>query len=108
MANAVGAALGQVSSTVDHIVTLDANDGGASRDKARTKAEELATKGVIEAGGDADTVNIVEVTEIPVPYVGATGIASRLKVKAVGDLKSTVTPKKTPSVTEPMPTEKVH
>jgi DUF917 family protein/N-methylhydantoinase A/oxoprolinase/acetone carboxylase beta subunit len=87
VANAVGAALGQVSGTVDHIVTIDREHPEESRAEKLKESKQLAIEAAVTAGADRSTVTIVEVTEVPVPYVGSTGVASRMKVKAVGDLR---------------------
>ena len=83
----MGAALGQVSGTVDHIVTIDREHPEESRAEKLKESKQLAIEAAVTAGADRSTVTIVEVTEVPVPYVGSTGVASRMKVKAVGDLR---------------------
>ena len=80
VANAVGVAIAQVSGQIDRIYSLDEVD----RDVAMDDAKEQATSDAIEAGADGDTVDIVEVEEVPLSYLP--GNATRIKVKAAGDL----------------------
>lgn len=86
VANAVGAALSQVSGSVDYVVSLEKTP----RDVAITEAKQRATDIAIEAGAVAKSVEIVEVVDIPLTYLP--GNAIRLKVKAVGDLAHTAPP----------------
>ncbi len=80
VANAVGVAIAQVSGQVDRIYSLDE----VERDVAMADAKEQATNDAIEAGADGDTVDIVEIEEVPLSYLP--GNATRIKVKAAGDL----------------------
>lgn len=80
VANAVGVAIAQVSGAVDRIYSLD----DQSRDEALADARQEATANAVEAGADGDTVEIVEIDEVPLSYLP--GNAVRIKVKAAGDL----------------------
>jgi N-methylhydantoinase A/oxoprolinase/acetone carboxylase beta subunit len=79
-ANAVGAAIAQISGEVDRVYSLD----GLTRDQALDDAKSEATSKAIEAGADPRTVAIVDVEDVPLAYLP--GNATRIRVKAVGDL----------------------
>jgi N-methylhydantoinase A/oxoprolinase/acetone carboxylase beta subunit len=81
VANAVGAAIAQISGEVDYTVTL----GTRSRDEVLTQARALAVERAIMAGAYPDTVQVVDLEEIPLTYLPS--YALRLRVKAVGDLR---------------------
>jgi N-methylhydantoinase A/oxoprolinase/acetone carboxylase beta subunit len=83
-ANAVGAAIGQISGEVDRVYALE----GRSRTEALDEAKAEATSKAIAAGADPATVQIVDVEDVPLAYLP--GNATRIRVKAVGDL--TLTP----------------
>ena len=55
-----------------------------SRDEALDEAKQEATNKAVEAGAEASTVEIVDVEEVPLAYLP--GNATRIMVKAVGDL----------------------
>jgi N-methylhydantoinase A/oxoprolinase/acetone carboxylase beta subunit len=79
-ANAVGAAIAQISGEVDRVYSL----AGMMRDQALSHARQEATDKAIEAGADPGTVQIVDVEDVPLAYLP--GNATRVRVKAVGDL----------------------
>ena len=81
VANAIGAAIAQVGGEVDVTFKLDE----MPRDKALMKAKTDAIGKAIKAGALEDTVEVVEVDEIPLTYLP--GNALRVRVKAVGDLQ---------------------
>jgi hypothetical protein len=80
VANAIGAAIAQVGGEVDRVFSLDA----LSRDKALAQAKEEAQQHVLDEGAVPSTVEIVDVEEIPLSYLP--GNATRIRVKAVGEL----------------------
>ena len=80
VANAIGAAIAQVGGECDQIFSL----AEMSRDQALDRARQEAGDRAVAAGADADTVEIVEVEEVPLAYLP--GNATRIMVKAVGDL----------------------
>ncbi|QXQ07143.1 hydantoinase/oxoprolinase family protein [Sphingosinicellaceae bacterium] len=80
VANAVGAAIGQVSGSVDRIYNCDQ----AGRDDAIADAKARATEAAISAGADAATIVITEVDDLPLQYLP--GGARRIVCRAVGDL----------------------
>ncbi len=79
-ANAVGAAIGQISGEVDRVYALE----GRSRTEALDDAKAEASQKAIAAGADPATVQIVDVEDVPLTYLP--GNATRIRVKAVGDL----------------------
>jgi N-methylhydantoinase A/oxoprolinase/acetone carboxylase beta subunit len=79
-ANAVGAAIGQISGEVDRVYSLESRSRTDAIDDA--KAEAMAK--AVAAGADASTVQIVDVEDVPLTYLP--GNATRIRVKAVGDL----------------------
>jgi N-methylhydantoinase A/oxoprolinase/acetone carboxylase beta subunit len=83
VANAVGAAIAQISGEVDHTVTL----GTRSRAEALAQAKALAIERAVTAGAHPDTVQVVDVEEIPLTYLPSNAL--RLRVKAVGDVSLT-------------------
>ena len=80
VANAVGAAIAQISGEIDRIYTLTEQ----TRDKVLEEAKEEAIAKAVEAGAKKDTVEIVDVEDVPLAYLP--GNATRVRVKAVGDL----------------------
>jgi hypothetical protein len=80
VANAVGAAIAQSSGEVDRAYALN----GTSRDEAVSDAKTEAAAKAIDAGADPATIQIVDVDDVPLTYLP--GNATRIRVKAVGDL----------------------
>jgi N-methylhydantoinase A/oxoprolinase/acetone carboxylase beta subunit len=80
VANAIGAAIAQVGGETDCIFSL----AEMSRDEALAQAKKEATDRAVLAGAKVDTVEIVDVEEVPLAYLP--GNATRIMVKAVGDL----------------------
>ena len=81
VANAIGAAIAQVGGECDQIFSL----AEMTRDEALAKARAEATSRATAAGADPASVEIVEVEEVPLAYLP--GNATRIMVKAVGDLQ---------------------
>jgi N-methylhydantoinase A/oxoprolinase/acetone carboxylase beta subunit len=79
-ANAVGAAIAQISGEVERVYALDA----MTRDQALDDAKREASEKAAAAGADPSTVQIVDVEDVPLAYLP--GNATRIRVKAVGDL----------------------
>jgi N-methylhydantoinase A/oxoprolinase/acetone carboxylase beta subunit len=80
VANAIGAAIAQVGGETDKVFSL----AEMGRDEALAQAKQEATDRAVSAGADAGTVEIVDVEEVPLAYLP--GNATRIMVKAVGDL----------------------
>lgn len=81
VANAVGAAVAQVSGEVDRIVDL----GRRSRDDALAEAQAEAIAKASAAGADPASIDLVDVEEVPLAYLPSNAL--RLRVKAVGALR---------------------
>jgi N-methylhydantoinase A/oxoprolinase/acetone carboxylase beta subunit len=56
-----------------------------TRDAALDQAKSEAVDKAVAAGATASSVRIVDVEDVPLPYIP--GNATRIKVKAVGDLE---------------------
>ena len=80
VANAIGAAIAQVGGECDRIFSL----AEMSRDDALDQAKSEASQRAVNAGADDSSVEIVDVEEVPLAYLP--GNATRIMVKAVGDL----------------------
>lgn len=80
VANAVGASIAQVSGEFEQVYTF----AKTSRDVALEQASSQAKQRAIAAGADPSTVEILDIEDIPLAYLP--GNATRIRVKAVGDL----------------------
>lgn len=80
VANAIGAAIAQVSGEVDRVFAY----GDIGRDAALSAASAEAIDHAVAAGAERRTVQVIDVEEVPLAYVP--GGAVRLRVRAVGDL----------------------
>jgi len=80
VANAVGAAIAQVGAQVEQIVAYDQMPRATAIERMRADV----TARVVAAGGDPETIQIVEVDEVFLSYLP--GRAAQLRVRAVGDL----------------------
>ena len=80
VANAVGAAIAQVSGEVDRVYSL----AEIGRDEALNDAKSRAVEAAVAAGARRETVEIVDVEDVPLAYLP--GNATRVRVKAVGEL----------------------
>jgi len=78
VANAVGAAIAQVSGEVDQIFQ------GLSREEAIARARGLAEERAVRAGAAPDALRVVEVEDLPLAYLP--GNSLRTRVKVVGDI----------------------
>ncbi len=78
VANAVGAAIAQVSGEVDQIFQ------DLPRDEAIARARRLAEEKAVAAGADPATLGVVEVEDLPIAYLP--GNALRTRVRVVGDI----------------------
>lgn len=80
VANAVGAAIAQVSGEVDRVYAL----AEIGRDQALEDARMRAIDAAVAAGAARATVEVVDVEDVPLAYLP--GNATRVRVKAVGEL----------------------
>jgi N-methylhydantoinase A/oxoprolinase/acetone carboxylase beta subunit len=78
VANAVGAAIAQVSGEVDQIFQ------NLPRDAAIAEAQRLAERRAVAGGADGATLQVVEVEDLPMAYLP--GNSLRVRVRVVGDI----------------------
>jgi N-methylhydantoinase A/oxoprolinase/acetone carboxylase beta subunit len=78
VANAVGAAIAQVSGEVDQIFQ------GLSREEAIARARGIAEERAIRAGAAREGLQVVEVEDLPLAYLP--GNSLRTRVRVVGDI----------------------
>ncbi len=79
VANAVGAAISMVSGRVDRLF-----DFAGGRELALDQARQEARAAAIAAGAEPESVEIVELTELPMTHMKTTAV--QVKVRAVGRL----------------------
>ncbi len=77
VANAVGAAISMVSGRVDRLF-----DFAVGREKALEQAKEEARSAAVAAGAEPESIEIVELTELPMTHMRTTAV--QVKVRAVG------------------------
>jgi N-methylhydantoinase A/oxoprolinase/acetone carboxylase beta subunit len=80
VANAIGSAIAQVSGQIEKVFSLSETP----REEALTIAKDLAVQEAISAGADPASIQIIDVEDVPMAYLGD---AIRIRIKAVGDLK---------------------
>ena len=80
VANAVGAAIAQISGETDRIYR------DVSREEAIENAKSAAIAQAIKAGAAADTIKVIEVEDLPLSYLP--GKALRARVRVVGEALS--------------------
>ncbi|RWX76962.1 hydantoinase/oxoprolinase family protein [Neorhizobium lilium] len=81
VANAVGAAIAQISGETDRVFSLI---DGRTRESALAEAEAEAREKAIAAGAMADTLEVIEREDTPLAYLP--GNATRIHVKVVGEM----------------------
>lgn len=79
-ANAIGSAISKVSGMYEELVSFDK----IPREKALENAKKIATNLALASGAKAETIEIIDVEDVPLAYYP--GNTSRVKVKAAGDL----------------------
>jgi len=84
VANAVGAAIAQVSGEADQIFQ------NLSREEAIAEARRLAEERAVAAGADPATLEIVEIEDLPLAYLP--GNSLRTRVRVVGDIRAIAPP----------------
>ncbi|MFG3208436.1 hydantoinase/oxoprolinase family protein [Streptomyces tendae] len=80
VANAIGAAIAQVGGEVDRVYSVVPQQRDTVLDEARQEAVDRA----VAAGARPGSVEIVDIEEVPLAYLP--GNATRIRVKAVGEL----------------------
>ncbi|GGJ98220.1 hydantoinase subunit beta [Lentibacillus kapialis] len=83
VANAIGSAISQISGEIEKIYALSQEN----REEILNKAKKLAISETIKAGADSKKVEIVDIESVPLAYLP--GDATRVKIKAAGDLAIT-------------------
>ena len=81
-ANAIGSAISKVSGTYEKLINYDE----LPREQALAQAKADAVDLAVEAGAIRETVEIIEVEDVPLAYYP--GNTSRVKIKAAGDLRA--------------------
>ncbi|KAJ5785200.1 uncharacterized protein N7503_010412 [Penicillium pulvis] len=81
VANAVGAAISRVSGVIDTVV----DTSNQSIKEAQDAVVKLAIQKAIENGAKPETIQVAEITMLPIQYVDA---KARIVVRAVGELDS--------------------
>lgn len=80
IANAIGSAISKVSGTFEQLINYDE----IPREKALEDAKSEAVNTAVAAGAIRETVQIIEVEDVPLAYYP--GNTNRVKIKAAGDL----------------------
>ena len=81
-ANAIGSAISKVSGTFEKLINYDE----LPREQALAQAKDEAVEIAVAAGAVRDTVEIIEVEDVPLAY--SPGNTNRVKIKAAGDLRA--------------------
>ena len=81
VANAIGAAIAQVGGEIDRIFSLQTT----SREEVLDLARQEAVQRTVDAGASSDSVEVVELEEVPLSYLPSNAV--RVRVKAIGDLE---------------------
>lgn len=82
VANAIGAAIAQVSGETDRVFAYESTGREAAIQLAKREAKERA----VAAGADPDTLDVLDLEEIPLAYMP--GGAVRIRAKVAGELGS--------------------
>ncbi|NOZ66219.1 MAG: hydantoinase/oxoprolinase family protein, partial [Alphaproteobacteria bacterium] len=80
VANAIGAAIAQIGAEIDKVFSYD----DIGREKAMDMAKQEVIEKAVTAGALRDTIEIIDIEEVPLAYVP--GGAVRLRIKAAGQL----------------------
>jgi hypothetical protein len=78
VANAVGAAIAQISGETDQVFS------DRPRESAIAEARRIAEARAVEAGADPASLQVVEVEDLPLAYMP--GNSLRTRVRVVGDV----------------------
>ena len=78
-ANAVGAALAEVSGVIDRVFY------GLGHEAALAEATQLATEDAVASGAAPDLIEVIEVEDLPLAYMS--GDARRVRVRVAGPLQ---------------------
>lgn len=81
-ANAIGSAISKVSGTFEKLINYDEIPREEALEQAKAEAVDIA----VEAGAIRNTVEIIEVEDVPLAYYP--GNTNRVKIKAAGELQA--------------------
>jgi len=81
VANAIGAAISQVSGSIDGVYDV----ASKGRNAVIEEVKQAAFREALKAGAEENSIEIVELEEIPLAYLPSNAV--RFRVKAVGKLK---------------------
>jgi len=81
VANAIGAAITQVSGEVERMVAL----AGKQREEVLAEFEAEATEQAVAAGARRDTIHVIEIDQTPVPYLPDNNM--RIRFRVAGELQ---------------------
>ena len=81
VANAIGADISQISGSIDGVYDVAAK----GREAVVEEVKEAAVREAIKAGAAEESIEIVDLEEIPLAYLPSNAV--RFRVKAVGQLK---------------------
>lgn len=80
VANAIGAAIAQVSGSIDGVYDVST----LGREAVIAMVKDAAADEAVKAGADPESVEVVEIEEIPLAYLPSNAV--RFRVKAVGNI----------------------
>jgi len=80
VANAIGAAIAHIGAEIDKVFSYEE----IGREKAIALAKQDVTEKAVVAGAERETIEIIDIEEVPLAYVP--GGAVRLRIKAAGQL----------------------
>ncbi len=80
VANAIGAAIAQVSGSIDGVYDVTSK----GREAVIEEVKAAAVNEAVKAGADEESVEVVEIEEIPLAYLPSNAV--RFRVKAVGNI----------------------
>ncbi|MHB2041153.1 hydantoinase/oxoprolinase N-terminal domain-containing protein [Aerococcus mictus] len=80
VANAIGASISQIGGEFEQLYVYDE----FPREKAIQEAKDKASEVAIAAGALPESIDILEIEEVPLQYAG--GNTTRVKVKVIGDM----------------------
>lgn len=80
VANAIGASIAQVSGEAEGLHAI----GSKTRSEVVDELTRAATTNAVAAGADVETITVVDIEEIDIPYMASE--TTRIRIRVVGDL----------------------
>ena len=80
VANAIGASIAQVSGEAEGLHAI----GSKTRSEVVDELTQAATTNAVAAGADVETITVVDIEEIDIPYMASE--TTRIRIRVVGDL----------------------